>query len=217
MDTHATCFLISATARRSSSHGRLSSSGSLAMLAAMRLASSRVSSSAGLININAEVRRAIRAAHSPGRGVGRMVPTEPHDRVVKVSTARPSSEGFPHAAFYVPVPLQQIPCSGVRCRRYLGRRPHLRAGDLSGMSSDTSREPAHRRRLGRKGRRSPSRLLLEIDIGERLPVGVADDEASVDLLDRPGRREVRCSGAFLCLCECIASRSGRAAMASRTH
>jgi hypothetical protein len=27
------------------------------------------------------------------------------------------------------------------------------------------------------GRRSPSRLILEIDVGERLPVGVADDEA----------------------------------------
>ena len=27
------------------------------------------------------------------------------------------------------------------------------------------------------GRRTPSRLLLEIDVGERLPVGVADDEA----------------------------------------
>ena len=35
MDTHATCFLISAMVRRSG-HGRLSSSGSLAMLAAMR-------------------------------------------------------------------------------------------------------------------------------------------------------------------------------------
>ena len=62
------------------------------------------------------------------------------------------------------------------------------------------------------GRRAPSRLLLEINVGERLPVGVADDEAGVGLLDGPGRREVRCSGAFLCLCECIASRSGRAAM-----
>ena len=26
-------------------------------------------------------------------------------------------------------------------------------------------------------RRAPSRLLLEVDVGERLPVGVADDEA----------------------------------------
>ena len=38
-------------------------------------------------------------------------------------------------------------------------------------------------------RRPPSRLLLEIDVGERLPVGVADDEAGVGLLDGPGRRE----------------------------
>jgi len=28
-------------------------------------------------------------------------------------------------------------------------------------------------------RRAPSRFLLEIDVGERLPVGVADDEAGV--------------------------------------
>jgi len=28
-------------------------------------------------------------------------------------------------------------------------------------------------------RRAPSRLILEIDVGERLPVGVADDEAGV--------------------------------------
>src|ERR1700719_5253000 len=34
-----------------------------------------------------------------------------------------------------------------------------------------------------------SRLILEIDIRERLPVGVADDEAGLLLVDRPGRRE----------------------------
>jgi len=34
--------------------------------------------------------------------------------------------------------------------------------------------------------RAPPRLLLEIDIGERLPVGVADDEAGiVNLVERP--------------------------------
>jgi hypothetical protein len=38
------------------------------------------------------------------------------------------------------------------------------------------------------------RLLLEIDVGERLPIGIADDEASpiqlgVGLVDGPGRRE----------------------------
>jgi hypothetical protein len=32
-------------------------------------------------------------------------------------------------------------------------------------------------------------LLLKIDLGERLPVAFADDEASVALLDGPGRRE----------------------------
>jgi hypothetical protein len=35
----------------------------------------------------------------------------------------------------------------------------------------------------------PSRLVLEIDVGERLPIGVADDEAGVGLLDGPWRWE----------------------------
>ena len=39
------------------------------------------------------------------------------------------------------------------------------------------------------GRRSTPRLLLEIDIGKRLPVGVADDEAGLLLVDQPGRRD----------------------------
>jgi hypothetical protein len=44
------------------------------------------------------------------------------------------------------------------------------------------------------GRRAASRLLFEIHVGERLPVGVADDEAppmqlGVGLVDGPRRRE----------------------------
>ena len=35
-------------------------------------------------------------------------------------------------------------------------------------------------------RRAPSRLLLKIDVGERLPGIVADDEAGILLVDRPG-------------------------------
>ena len=38
-------------------------------------------------------------------------------------------------------------------------------------------------------RRAPPRLLLKIDVSQRLPVGVADDIAGLSLLDRPGRRE----------------------------
>jgi hypothetical protein len=38
-------------------------------------------------------------------------------------------------------------------------------------------------------RRAPSRLLLEVDVGERLPVVIADDVAGVGLLGGPGRRE----------------------------
>jgi hypothetical protein len=41
----------------------------------------------------------------------------------------------------------------------------------------------------RAPRRSPPRLLLEVDAGERLPVRVADDVAGVRLLGGPGRRE----------------------------
>jgi hypothetical protein len=39
------------------------------------------------------------------------------------------------------------------------------------------------------GRRSTTRLLLEIHVGERLPVGVADDETGVRLFGDPRRRE----------------------------
>jgi hypothetical protein len=56
-------------------------------LAAMRRAPSRVSF-ADLIKINAKVRRAIMAAYSSGRAVGRAVPAEPHT-AVKVSNLPP--------------------------------------------------------------------------------------------------------------------------------
>ena len=41
------------------------------------------------------------------------------------------------------------------------------------------------------GRRTPPRLILEVHVGQRLPVGVAGDEAGVGLLGGPGRRERR--------------------------
>jgi hypothetical protein len=44
-------------------------------------------------------------------------------------------------------------------------------------------------RLGEVLDRAPPLLLLEVDVGERLPVGVADDEAGVGLLDGSGRRK----------------------------
>ena len=37
-------------------------------------------------------------------------------------------------------------------------------------------------------RRATAGLILEVDVSERLPVAVADDEAGVGLLDGPGRR-----------------------------
>ncbi len=48
------------------------------------------------------------------------------------------------------------------------------------------------------GRRSPAGLILEVEIGERLPGTVADDEAGVvRLIDRPGRREAAPGGIAL--------------------
>ena len=38
------------------------------------------------------------------------------------------------------------------------------------------------------------RLVLEIDVSERTPVGVADDEAGVGFLGGPGRRKRRGEG-----------------------
>ena len=38
-------------------------------------------------------------------------------------------------------------------------------------------------------RRASTRLILEVDVDQRLPVGVADDEAGVGLLDGLGRRK----------------------------
>jgi len=38
-------------------------------------------------------------------------------------------------------------------------------------------------------RRSPPRFILEIDIGDLLPIGVAHDKASGLLVDRARRRE----------------------------
>src|SRR5581483_2592574 len=52
------------------------------------------------------------------------------------------------------------------------------------------RRDAPRLVLGHElGSRSPAGLLLVIDIRQRLPVGVADDETRRALLDGPGRRE----------------------------
>jgi hypothetical protein len=41
-------------------------------------------------------------------------------------------------------------------------------------------------------RRATAGLVLEVDVGERLPVGIADDEAGVGFLSGPGRREAAC-------------------------
>ena len=43
------------------------------------------------------------------------------------------------------------------------------------------------------GRRASARLVLEIDIRERLPGAVFYDEGCTDVLDGPRRREAACS------------------------
>jgi hypothetical protein len=55
-----------------------------------------------------------------------------------------------------------------------------------------------------------SRLLLEIDVGERLPVGVADDEAGVGFLDGPGGRKARGVRSFSAVVLLEASNADRA-------
>jgi hypothetical protein len=46
---------------------------------------------------------------------------------------------------------------------------------------------------GQVSRRAPTGLVLEVEVTERLPVGIADDEALCVLVDGPRRRGVaRC-------------------------
>jgi hypothetical protein len=79
------------------------------------------------------------------------------------------------------------------------QRPRLRRGgavytpsSFRRSSSDSLATLAAMRRASSRVSRlaaAPSRLLLEIDVGERLPVGVANDEALWVLVDHPRRRE----------------------------
>ena len=47
------------------------------------------------------------------------------------------------------------------------------------------------------GRRSPAGLIFEIDIGKLLAVVVARDQARLQFLDRPGRREAARHRSFI--------------------
>jgi hypothetical protein len=77
---------------------------------------------------------------------------------------------------------------GRRGARLVERQPAVRfPGPLICRSRLPTRASAHA--TAAPGRRPPARLLLEVHVGARLPVGVADDEAGVRLLDGPGRRE----------------------------
>jgi hypothetical protein len=114
-------------------------------------------------------------------------------------------------------------------RRYFRHRGVSgRGADRRECAAATSSRLVHRRRraqqlrqLGDVGgdppgliageevrRRPPSRLLLAIDVSERLPVGVADDEAGVGLLDGPGRREAARHGCGPGLYAAASPRSG---------
>ena len=64
------------------------------------------------------------------------------------------------------------------------------------------------------GRCKPSRLLPLIDVGERLPVGVADDEAGVGFLGGPGRREAALRHGYLEWRYMPAETDGRAVLSS---
>ena len=54
---------------------------------------------------------------------------------------------------------------------------------------DVGRDPPRLVRVSRMRRRAPAGLLLEIDVGERVPVVVPDDEAGVRLFGDLRRRE----------------------------
>ncbi len=78
---------------------------------------------------------------------------------------------------------------------YKGRRlarPVQQLGKLSNICRDPprfiARQPLHRH--------LPLRLILEIDLGERLPGSVLHDEGFRKLVDRPGRREAARSRYF---------------------
>jgi hypothetical protein len=64
-------------------------------------------------------------------------------------------------------------------------------GEQLRQLGDVRRDPAGLVPGHQLGCRPPSRLVLEIHIGERVAVVIPDDEAGVGLLDGPGRRAVR--------------------------
>ena len=61
---------------------------------------------------------------------------------------------------------------------------------------DIRRDPSRLVFAEQLSRRSPPRLILEIDIGERLSVVVAHDEVGVQFIDEPGRWEA--AGCICC-------------------
>jgi hypothetical protein len=74
--------------------------------------------------------------------------------------------------------------------RGAARTPRLgqQLGKLGYVRRNASRLIA-RKQLGR---RSPAGVVLEIDVGKRLAVVIADNETGVGLLDGPGRRKAAC-------------------------
>jgi hypothetical protein len=72
------------------------------------------------------------------------------------------------------------------------RHASLIVGDRRSNSGSLAKFTAIRQassRVSKLGRRVPSRLIFEIDVGERLHLGVADAEAGVRLFGDPRRRE----------------------------
>ena len=70
-----------------------------------------------------------------------------------------------------------------------GKRKYLFAPQQIRQLGDVHRDPPRFVTGHQMRRRAPSRLILKVDVGERVAVDVADDVAGVGLLGRPGRRE----------------------------
>jgi hypothetical protein len=74
--------------------------------------------------------------------------------------------------------------------------------DLASLNNSTTYHDPSRLVLAKQlGRRSPARLILEINVSELLPAVVAHDKAGIQFLDGPGRPEAADAEAITSYCQ----------------
>jgi hypothetical protein len=74
--------------------------------------------------------------------------------------------------------------------------------DLASLNNSTTYHDPSRLVLAKQlGRRSPARLVLEINVSELLPAVVAHDKAGIQFLDGPGRPEASDAEAITSYCQ----------------